>query len=65
VTEQEKKSLKGEKEIYFIIPLLGSDVGETTNLVSQNPRLARRLAKKVCAWYEANRQSIILPSQNN
>ncbi len=31
-------------------------LGETTNLVSQNPRLARKLAKKVCDWYEANRR---------
>lgn len=44
---------------------LEADCNETTNLAGQNPRLARRLAKKVCAWYEANRHSIILPSQNN
>ena len=34
---------------------LEADRNETTNLADQNPRLARKLAEKVCAWYEENR----------
>jgi len=34
---------------------LEADRNETNNLAAQNPRLARKLAEKVCAWYEANR----------
>ena len=37
---------------------LEADRNETTNLVEQNPRLARKLAEKVCAWYEANRLKV-------
>ena len=34
---------------------LEADRNETKNLADQNPRLARKLAEKVCAWYEENR----------
>ena len=37
---------------------LGTDPGETNNLAEQNQRLALKLAKKVCKWYETNKLKI-------